>query len=158
LLLAAQLACWGMWTYLLLFFQAWRVPRTLSCAGVLLVLGHPAAFFLVAGYTESLFLLSLLGFLWWSGKSGKASALLGAVHGFVLTATRLVGVPLLVFPLLHGGLTAPSPWTGRLRRCTRAILIGILGGAGVAAFLLWCQLELGQWDASLQVSRDGWNI
>src|SRR5262249_40917707 len=41
---------------------------------------------------------------------------------------------------------------------TRAILIGVLGGAGVATFLLWCHFELGQWDAPIQVCRDGWNI
>ena len=46
LLVASQVACWGFWTYLLLFFRRWRVGPGLAALGIALVLIHPAAFFL----------------------------------------------------------------------------------------------------------------
>ena len=66
-LAAAQLACWGFWTYVFLLFQRWRVPAKLAVLGCVLLVSRPAAFFLVAAYSEPLFLMSLLGFLYWSG-------------------------------------------------------------------------------------------
>jgi hypothetical protein len=48
LLIAAQLAAWGFWTYFFLFCQRWKVARSLQICGTLLILANPAAFFLVA--------------------------------------------------------------------------------------------------------------
>src|SRR5262249_54463620 len=50
LLITAQLAAWGFWTYFFLFCRRWKVPRALQMGGTLLILTNPAAFFLVAGY------------------------------------------------------------------------------------------------------------
>src|SRR5215475_14951544 len=66
LLITAQLAAWGFWTYFFLFCRRWGVPRSLQICGALLIAAHPAAFFLIAGYSESLFLMALLGFIYWS--------------------------------------------------------------------------------------------
>src|SRR6266446_3088017 len=63
LLIAAQLAAWGFWTYFFLFCRRWEVARSLQICGTLLILANPAAFFLVAAYSESLFLMALLGFI-----------------------------------------------------------------------------------------------
>jgi hypothetical protein len=68
--LTSQLACWGFWTYLLRILQGWRVPSRLAFGTVVIILSHPAAFFLVVGYAESLFLMTLLGYLYWSGERG----------------------------------------------------------------------------------------
>src|SRR5436190_7795327 len=62
LLITAQLAAWGFWSYFFLFCKRWNVPLPTQICGALLIAAHPAAFFLVAGYSESLFLMTLLGF------------------------------------------------------------------------------------------------
>src|SRR5438067_7988748 len=64
--LAAQLAAWGFWTYFFLFCQRWKISPSLRFFGALAIVAHPAAFFLIAGYSESLFLMALLGFVYWS--------------------------------------------------------------------------------------------
>src|SRR4051812_35923428 len=98
-LLTAQLACWGFWVYLLLFFRRWRTPAPVAAGCVVAVLAHPAAFYLVAGYSESLFLAGVLGFLYWQSSGTRVGWLLAAAHGVLLTATRIVGFPLAVVPL-----------------------------------------------------------
>src|SRR5882724_7874853 len=55
LLITAQLAAWGFWSYFFLFCQRWNVSAALQICGALLIAAHPAAFFLMAGYSESLF-------------------------------------------------------------------------------------------------------
>ena len=60
---------------------------------------HPGPFYLVVGYSESLFLLGLLGYFYWCEKAGRWSWSLAARHGFGMTATRLVGLPAAVFPV-----------------------------------------------------------
>ena len=73
LLITAQLAAWGFWTYFFLFCRRWKVARSLQISGTLLILANPAAFFLVAAYSESLFLMALLGFIYWSTAEGRAA-------------------------------------------------------------------------------------
>jgi len=73
LLIIAQIAAWGFWSYFFLFCGRWNVAPTLQFFGALLVVAHPAAFFLIAGYSESLFLVALLGFIYWSGAESRAA-------------------------------------------------------------------------------------
>src|SRR6266581_6955153 len=70
LLITAQIAAWGFWSYFFLFCDRWNIAPTLQFFGALLVIAHPAAFFLIAGYSESLFLMALLGFIYWSSAEG----------------------------------------------------------------------------------------
>src|SRR5262245_43908323 len=81
LLVTAQLAAWGFWTYFFLFCRRWRVARSLQICGTLLILASPAAFFLVAAYSESLFLMALLGFMYWSTAEGRTARALAAKIG-----------------------------------------------------------------------------
>src|SRR5262249_32319183 len=83
----------GFWTYVLLFLQRWRAPFPLVLAALLAVVAHPCAFFLVARYSEALFLLGLLGFLYWAGSDRPAGRVLAAAPRVGLTATPLVGPP-----------------------------------------------------------------
>src|SRR5207244_3066056 len=46
LLITAQLAAWGFWSYFFLFCDRWKVSPALQVCGALLILVHPAAFFL----------------------------------------------------------------------------------------------------------------
>src|SRR5205814_10627781 len=92
LLITAQLAAWGFWTYFFLFCRRWKVAPSLQICGTLLILANPAAFFLVAAYSESLFLMALLGFIYWSTTEGRTAKALAATHGLVMSATRIVGI------------------------------------------------------------------
>jgi len=162
LLLTAQLSCWAFWSYLLLLLSSWGVPRRIALAVILSVLAYPAAFFLVGGYSESLFLACTLGFLYWSEREGRLAAGLAAAHGFGMTATRLVGLPLAVYPLartLLGATSGSGPsLRDRLQRCTVPLLIGLATAGGALTFFLFCQVRFGRWDLYLLTQHIGWGI
>ncbi len=101
LLITAQLAAWGFWSYFLLFCKRWNISPALQICAALLILAHPAAFFLVAGYSESLFLMALLGFIYWSTAEGRAAKVWAALHGIVMSATRIVGIVCAAFPMVR---------------------------------------------------------
>src|SRR6266436_7834491 len=66
LLITAQIAAWGFWSYFFLFCGRWNLSPGLQFFGALSIIAHPAAFFLIAAYSESLFLMALFGFIYWS--------------------------------------------------------------------------------------------
>jgi hypothetical protein len=160
LLVTAQLAAWGFWTYLFLLLGRCRLPTPLAVLATLLIASHPAAFFLVAGYTESLFLCSLLGFLYWSDEGSGRGLCLAALHGLVLTATRLVGLPVVVYPLLRcrldpSGPIPAGPWP-RLRRYLPALATAAFASLGAGLFFLYCRCRFGQWDLFQKSQFAGW--
>ncbi|PYJ74669.1 MAG: hypothetical protein DME72_02110, partial [Verrucomicrobia bacterium] len=117
LLITAQIAAWGFWSYFFLFCDRWNIAPTLQFFGALLIVAHPAAFFLIAGYSESLFLMALLGFIYWSSAEGLAAKIWGGLHGIVMSATRIVGIVCAAFPLVCAisatgwrGLRQPREW------------------------------------------------
>ena len=156
LLLAAQLAAWGFWTCVLLFCQRWGTPAALTAVGVLLIFVHPASFFLVAAYSESLFLLGVVGVLYWSAVPRWSAGLLAGTLGVVMTASRLVGVPLVVLPLLHAAADRGAAAGGRLRSYSRALLACALAGLGAGLFFAYCHFEFGHWDQYVRSSAQGW--
>src|ERR1041384_7118844 len=90
LLITAQLAAWGFWSYFFLFCRRWNISPALQICGALLIAAHPAAFFLIAGYSESLFLMAALGFIYWSTAEGRSAKIWAAAHGIVMSAARIV--------------------------------------------------------------------
>ncbi len=107
--LAAELACIGCWVYFFLLGDFFRVQSKWILLFALIFILQPGSFYTVIGYSEALFSMSLLGFVYWtlasfrSGSSGKAKTfafVMSFIHGGILTATRFVGVPLVGFPLL----------------------------------------------------------
>jgi hypothetical protein len=159
LLVAAQLACWGFWAYVLLFLRRWQGPAPVAAAGVLAVAVHPCAFFLVTGYSESLFLLAVLGFFYWSSARTPWGWLLAAAHGVVMSGTRIVGLPLAVCPLLLAGasLLWERPEHG-LRRVLSAGMLGSVASLGGVLFFTFCRLQYGRWDAYMYAQHVGWGI
>jgi hypothetical protein len=158
LLATAQLACWGFWTYLLLILKRWRIPTALAVAAVLSILLHPAAFFLVSSYSESLFLMSMLGFLYWAGKHRPASELLAAGHGFLMTATRVIGLPLVIVPLGQCWLTASSKPQGRRKTLLIALGLAIVPSLGTLLYFGYCQMRFGHWDMYMRAHEAGWEV
>jgi len=162
LLLVAQLAAWGFWTYFFLFCERWNLSGSLQFFGALVIAAHPAAFFLVAGYSESLFLMALLGFIYWSSAEGRIAKILAAVHGIVMSATRIVGIPCAAFPVVRdvfrkgwSALRDPRRW---FRNYGGAIEVMVPSILGAVSFFLYCQVRWGRWDIYMLTQAAGWNI
>jgi hypothetical protein len=162
LLITAQLAAWGFWSYFFLFCKRWNVSPVLQVGGTLLILAHPASFFLVAAYSESLFLMALLGFIYWSTQSGRTATVLAALHGIVMSAARIVGIVCAAFPVVHSifqtgwrGLLKPREW---LRDNRTAVGLTIVAAGGASVFFAYCQLRWGHWDIYMLTQAAGWGI
>jgi len=162
LLITAQLAAWGFWTYFFLFCRRWKVAPSGQICGTLLILANPAAFFLVAAYSESLFLMALLGFIYWSTAEGRTAKMLTAMHGIVMSATRIVGIGCTAFPLVRSafqtgwrGLLKPRRW---LRENLAAVVLTFVAACGGIAFFVLCQLRWGHWDLYMRTQAAGWGI
>jgi len=162
LLITAQLAAWGFWSYFFLFCRGWNISPALQICGALLVAAHPAAFFLIAGYSESLFLMALLGFIYWSIAEGRSAKFWAAVHGVVMSATRIVGIVCAAFPLVRSffqtqrrGLFEPKPW---FRAEKPAIVMTLLASFGAVGFFTYAQLRWGHWDIYMLTQAAGWGI
>jgi len=162
LLVTAQAAAWGFWTYFFLFCERWNLSLSLRFFGALSVLAHPAAFFLVAAYSESLFLMALVGFIYWSSAEGRAAKISAALHGILMSATRIVGIPCAAFPVVrkvfaNGWSTLRNPRTWR-REYGVAVFLMIVAMLGALVFFLYCQLRWGRWDLYMLTQLSGWGI
>ena len=162
LLITAQMAAWGFWTYFFLLCGQLSLSPTLQVLGAMAVFAHPAAFFLVAGYSESLFLMALLGFIYWSTSDSRRAGIWAAVHGIGMSATRIVGIPCAAFPVVRsffaGGwqaLRAPISW---LRQNARAVGLMIAATMGAVFFFAYCQVRWGRWDLYMLTQGAGWGI
>ena len=162
LLITAQLAAWGFWSYFFLFCRRWNVPPAVQICGALLIAAHPAAFFLVAGYSESLFLMALLGFIYWSTAEGRSAKFWAAAHGIVMSATRIVGLLCAAFPVVRSafetgwrGLFEPREW---LRKNSAAIGMTLVAACGAVGFFVYSQLRWGQWNIYMLTQAAGWGI
>jgi hypothetical protein len=162
LLLTAQTAAWGFWSYFFLFCDRWNFSPLLQFFGALGIVAHPAAFFLVVGYSESLFMMSLFGFIYWSGAKGGAAKFLAVLHGFIMSATRIVGIPCATFPVVQA--VAESGWRGLRevrswpRRFGPAVAIALGATLGAASFFAYCFVRWGCWDLYMLTQQAGWAI
>jgi hypothetical protein len=162
LLVIAQLAAWGFWTYFFLFCRRWKLPQALTVCGALLILANPAAFFLISAYSESLFLMSLLGFIYWSTEDGPTAKALAAVHGIVMSAARIVGIVCAAFPVVRSVFRTgwrrslkPLSW---IRENRGAIGLTVVAVSGAVPFFAYCQLRWGHWDLYMLTQAAGWGI
>src|SRR6266498_867663 len=162
LLITAQLAAWGFWSYFLLFCKRWNISPALQICAALLILAHPAAFFLVAGYSESLFLMALLGFIYWSTAKGRSAKIWAAAHGIVMSATRIVGIVCAAFPVVRSlfskgwkGFREPRAW---FRQYGVAVGLAAVATLGTLFFFIYCQVRWGNWNMYVLTQAAGWGI
>src|SRR6266566_192267 len=162
LLIVAQLAAWGFWSYFFLLCRRWRISPVLQICGALLIVAHPAAFFLIAGYSESLFLMALLGFIYWSSTDGRAAKVWAALHGIVMSATRIVGIVCAAFPVVRSvftkgwnGLREPRAW---FLKHASAIGLMLVATLGALSFFIYCQVRWGHWNVYMLTQAAGWGI
>ncbi len=162
LLVAAQFATWAFWTYFFLFAERWELSLPAQTFGALAILAHPAAFFLVAGYSESLFLASLVGFIYWSTREGRRAQGLAVLHGGVMSATRIVGLPCALFPIVHSIFAEGWKRSENLRawiwQQRVPVLVSTLSMFGGIAFFIYCQARWGRWDLYMLTQSAGWAI
>ena len=162
LLITAQLAAWGFWSYFFLFCRRWNISPALEICGAVLILAHPAAFFLVAGYSESLFLMALLGFMYWSTAKGRSAKILAAAHGIVMSATRIVGIVCAAFPVVRALFQTGWRRLIHLRwwlpEHRSAFGTTIVAGCGTIGFFVYSQLRWGHWDIYMLTQAAGWGI
>jgi hypothetical protein len=162
LLITAQAAAWGFWSYFFLFCERWSLSLPFQFLGALSIVAHPAAFYLIAGYSESLFLMALLGFIYWSSAEGRTAKILAALHGMLMSASRIVGIPCTVFPVVRSIFTKgwtrlrdPRAW---FRQQLPAIGLTMAAMSGAALFFLYCQVRWGRWDMYMLTQHAGWAI
>jgi hypothetical protein len=162
LLITAQAAAWGFWSYFFLFCERWNLSLTMRFFGALAIVAHPAAFFLIAGYSESLFLMALVGFIYWSSTDGRAAKLWALLHGILMSATRIVGVPCAAFPVVRAVFTKgwstlrqPRIW---FREYGSAVGLTVAAMCGAVFFFVYCQLRWGHWDIYMLTQSSCWGI
>ncbi len=162
LLITAQIAAWGFWSYFFLFCGRWNLSPALQFFGALSIVAHPAAFFLIAGYSESLFLMALLGFIYWSSTDGRAAKVWAALHGIVMSATRIVGIVCSAFPVVRSvftkgwnGLREPRAW---FLKHASAIGLMLVATLGALSFFIYCQVRWGHWNVYMLTQAAGWGI
>lgn len=180
LLVAAQLGTCVFWFYLQLLLRRFGFGPVATAGTMLAIAAHPAAFFLVAGYSESLFLAALTGFVYFSSRpGGGAHPVLAAAHGFVATATRIAGVPAVLYPVVNAcvsawdrcapetampdgarrtGLRAARAAQEVFRAHRTALLVSAVAVLGAVSFFLYCQFRFGSWDFYMQTQQAGWRV
>ena len=162
LLFTAQAAAWGFWSYFFLFCNRWKVSPLLQFFGALAIVAHPTAFFLITGYSESLFLMALFGFMYWSTAEGWAAKVLAGIHGILMSATRIVGIPCAAYPVVRRvferGWARLANMRGWLREYTGSVGLMIVAMLGAIAFFLYCLLRWGQWNIYMLTQEAGWAI
>jgi hypothetical protein len=162
LLVSAQAAAWGFWSYVFLLCRRWSIPASRQWLGVLLIAAHPAAFFLVAAYSESLFLMALLGFLYWSGGETRRAKVLAVLHGVTMSATRIVGLPCALAPVVKRSWELGAGKLLDLRSSIKnyggTVALSFCAMLGGLAFFAYGQLRWGHWDIYMLTQQFGWGI
>ncbi|MFZ0547039.1 MAG: mannosyltransferase family protein [Candidatus Promineifilaceae bacterium] len=129
---------------MMLFYRLVEMQWGKSVAGkaVWYLLLFPTAFFGSAIYTESLFLLTAIGALYFARKGYWESA---ALLGIAASATRLIGLIVAPMLLLEWSMQRRAAKTDpeQERPSLKALLAPILSPLGTAAYMLYLQLAFG---------------
>ncbi|MDQ6765486.1 MAG: hypothetical protein M3Z22_05220 [Verrucomicrobiota bacterium] len=162
LLVTAQGAAWGFWSYFFLLCERWAISPLRQFFGATVIAAHPTAFFLIAAYSESLFMMGLLGFIYWSSGEGRAAKVLAVLHGVVMSATRIVGLPCAAYPVVRAVCVGGWKRLADVRHWFReyAGAVTLMGGAmlGTVGFFIYCFLRWGRWDLYMATQEAGWAI
>lgn len=146
LLVVSQLSAILFWFYFFAFLELAGVSEKSQLLGAFAVSIHPAAFYMVVGYTESLFLASMMGFFYWIERSkvggGILSRIIALAHGLLLCWTRIVGVAVAFYPVV--------------RERVSGILLFVLSVMSLVGFFLFCQSHFADWAIYFHLEETGW--
>ncbi len=147
------LAATGVWAILVWTMRDWSAARrTLSLA---LVFAFPTSFYLVAAYSEGLFLFCLLA---WARPfvESTGSKWTSAISGMAMGLTRIVAIPMALVPPLYTvvarALGYRRPTANRHAWWIAAI--GTLVGTGL--YLGFCKLIYDDFLFPFEATRRGW--
>jgi hypothetical protein len=117
-----------------------------------ILISHPASFFLVMGYSESMFMAALFAVL---DFSLAKETIKSACAASLATLTRIVGLPISLFPVL-------IRLFGETERNSRSVRNSLLVPAAACTALLlffgYCQLWFGDWNLYFVTQKVGWNM
>ena len=106
--------------------------------------------------------MALFGFMYWSCGDGRTARILAVLHGFVMSATRIVGIPCAAFPIVRAlfkngwrGLREVRFWPERFGAAALVFLGAILGAA---SFFFYCLVRWGRWDLYMLTQEAAWAI
>ncbi len=147
LLVVAQIATFVFWIYFFLVLKLWGADAKTSILLSLLILAFPTSFYMVMGYSESLFLACLIGTIYWTERFASAHSkswhgFLASLHGFGMCSTRLMGLPILAYPLLRAKVHRSA-----------AIGICLISSLGCFLFFSYCQVKFGRWDWYMHLQK-----
>ena len=161
LLLVSQTATLLFWC---LFFHIVRmVSWGKQLAATLLIALFPTSWFMFVGYSESVFMLSACLMLW---AATERHWILSSMSGVVMTATRLIGLPVLIAPLLAFIITQFSPLKLRsqnnnnlliLKQLKPFVMLLFFGSLGCVLFLLYCLVAFRSWHLYFDMERFFWS-
>jgi hypothetical protein len=115
---------------------------------------------MASAYSESQFLMTFVGMVYWLNTEQSYSFLLAGFHGFALSATRLTGIPLAIYPLFvifsqssNSNFSGLKSWLKTNSKYAIAAFLSALGGL---LFFVFCQWKFGVWDLYMQSQISGW--
>lgn len=156
LLVTAQAAAAVFFTCFALLLKSLGLRSTAVGLGMAAVALYPSSFFLVAGYSESLFLAAATGFLLALLRRGPRARLAAVASGIVMTATRAYAVALLPLPIAWAALSAQAG--RRWRAAAAAASVSLGASAGILGFFAYCRWRFGQADIYAATQRAGWGV
>jgi hypothetical protein len=169
--IAAQAMAVLAWVYFLLIArQLIGASERSALKSALILASYPGSFYLVAAYTESMYLALLLGLVYWTEKwirrPGRLElAAIAALHGYVMTSTRMLALPAIAYPVFRVAAEAAFSPSGRfaLRSALRAALrpsaawaIALCSALGLGSFFLYCALRFGDPFLYFRLLELGW--
>jgi hypothetical protein len=159
ILWVAQASTWLFWCYVFELLFQWGYSRRQAYLVAGLIAAHPAAFSMVLGYTESVFSLGVIGMIYWceqwlaSPRRYWGAWALAAIHGALMSGSRIVGIPLAAYPVVRRALALKPVPLGTNVAAWALAGAASLGGLG---FFAYCQLRFGQWDIYIRLQQIGW--
>ncbi len=154
LLLVSFLASIVFWVYFQLLLKRTGATRRVERFCMAFALVHPCSFFLIAGYTESFFLMMLFGFYFWADvgvpepkRRSLKKLVLASLHGFGTTSTRIVGAGVIAAPLINRKVLQ-KPWY--------ALAVALLSSLGAVSFFAYCHWRFGEWNLYMRLNEVGW--
>ena len=143
--------------FILILRRVCLLPEDISLVIVGLFSVTPGAFYLVAAYSESIFLCSIAGLIYFTEKWTQSQRfrdwIAAGVFAFIASWSRMLGVVLGAFPfflVFRDGFS--------LKKKTVAVLLACVAGLGTLFYLVFCQIYSGHWDAYFRLARVGWDM
>jgi hypothetical protein len=156
--LASQLFAFLFYTFFFLILtETCLLPEETALVVMGLFSVTPGGFYVVTAYSESIFLCSIAGMIYFAERWTKSEKfrdwMLAGMFAFVATWSRMLGVVLGLFPFLVAFRNGFS-----IKKRMVAFLLAGFAGVGTASYLLFCQVQSGHWDAYFRLASIGWDM